>query len=143
LEKAWSTQSVLSGLGEELQEAVKRVCAEGVSRFVRSSSCVEGRNGQLSLHHHGCHALSPGKLKALTVIPQLPHRACRWEYGGRTVLWSEASQPVRGSVGVVSGAAPACQTESKTGKGGSLTLISLFKSVIKAEMANEGCRTFR
>ena len=68
LEKAWSSQSVLSGLGKELQEVVKRVCAEGVSRFVRSSSCVEGRNGQLSLHHHGCHALSPGKLKALTVI---------------------------------------------------------------------------
>ena len=58
----------MSGLGEELQEVVKRVCAEGVSRFVRSSSCVEGRNGQLSLHHHGCHALSPGKLKALTVL---------------------------------------------------------------------------
>ena len=51
-----------------MQALVKRVCAEGVSRFVRSSSCVEGRNGQLSLHHHGCHALSPGKLKALTVL---------------------------------------------------------------------------
>ena len=25
-------------------------------------------SGQLSLHHHGCHALSPGKLKALTVL---------------------------------------------------------------------------
>ena len=68
LAKAWSVGGVLSGLGEELQEVVKRVCAEGVSRFVRSSSCVEGRNGQLSLHHHGCHALSPGKLKALTVL---------------------------------------------------------------------------
>jgi hypothetical protein len=68
LAKAWSTGSVLSGLGEDLQGVVKRVGAEGVSRFVRSSSCVEGRNGQLALHHHGCHALSPGKLKALTVL---------------------------------------------------------------------------
>jgi hypothetical protein len=68
LAKAWSPDGVLSGLGEELREVVRRVCAEGVSRFVRSSSCVEGRNGQLSLHHHGCHALSPGKLKALTVL---------------------------------------------------------------------------
>ena len=68
LAKAWSVGGVLSGLGEEVKEVVKRVCAEGVSRFVRSSSCVEGRNGQLSLHHHGCHALSPGKLKALTVL---------------------------------------------------------------------------
>ena len=68
LEKAWFAGGVLSGLEEEVKEVVKRVCAEGVSRFVRSSSCVEGRNGQLSLHHHGCHALSPGKLKALTVL---------------------------------------------------------------------------
>jgi hypothetical protein len=68
LEKAWSQGSVLSELGEEQRQVVQRVCAEGVSRFVRSSSCVEGRNGQLSLYHHGCHALSPGKLKALTVL---------------------------------------------------------------------------
>jgi Family of unknown function (DUF6399) len=66
--QAWSAAGVLSGLGEELKEVVKQVGAEGVSRFVRASSCVEGRNGQLSLHHHGCHALSPGKLKALTVL---------------------------------------------------------------------------
>jgi hypothetical protein len=68
LGKAWSEAGVLSGLGKEVQELIKRVCTEGVRRFVRSSSCVEGRNGQLSLHHHGCHALSPGKLKALTVL---------------------------------------------------------------------------
>jgi hypothetical protein len=66
--QAWSAGSVLSGLGKELQEVVQRVCREGVNRFVRSSSCVEGRNGQLALQHHGCHALSPGKLKALTIL---------------------------------------------------------------------------
>jgi hypothetical protein len=68
LEKAWSEGGVLGSLSAQLQEEVKRTCAAGVSRFVRSSSCVEGRNGQLSLHHHGCHALSPAKLKALTVL---------------------------------------------------------------------------
>jgi hypothetical protein len=68
LEKAWSAGGALDRLEPELQARVKRVCAEAVSRFVRSSSCVEGRNGQLSLHHHGSHALSPGKLKALTVL---------------------------------------------------------------------------
>jgi uncharacterized protein DUF6399 len=68
LEKAWSTASALSKLGQEEREVVERVCQEGVQRFVRSSSCVEGRNGQLALHHHGSHALSPGKLKALTVL---------------------------------------------------------------------------
>jgi hypothetical protein len=68
LESAWSAESVLSSLTAEQQALVKAVCQEGVNRFVRSSSCVEGRNGQLSLHHHGSHALSPGKLKALTVL---------------------------------------------------------------------------
>jgi len=36
--------------------------------FQRSSSCVEGRNGMLSMMHHGFHGLSDSRLKALTVI---------------------------------------------------------------------------
>ena len=36
--------------------------------FQRSSSCLEGRNGYLSLRHHGLHHLSDRKLGALTVI---------------------------------------------------------------------------
>jgi hypothetical protein len=36
--------------------------------FQRSSSCVEGRNGYLSLRHHGLHKISDRKLKVLTVI---------------------------------------------------------------------------
>jgi len=36
--------------------------------FQRSSSCVEGRNGQLSLKHHASRQLSPRKLAASTVI---------------------------------------------------------------------------
>jgi hypothetical protein len=42
-----------------------RECA---NRFHRSSSCTEGRNGQLSLHHHNLHAISGRRLAALTVI---------------------------------------------------------------------------
>jgi hypothetical protein len=68
LTRAWSAGSALSRLGEDLKRVVEKVCRAGVSRFVRSSSCVEGRNGQLSLYHHGCHALHPGRLKALTVL---------------------------------------------------------------------------
>jgi hypothetical protein len=49
----------------ELIEQTARQCAE---MFVRSSSCVEGRNGHLSLHHHGLHRLSDRKLAALTTI---------------------------------------------------------------------------
>jgi hypothetical protein len=36
--------------------------------FQPSSSCVEGRNGRLSLFHHGLHHLSPKRLSALTAI---------------------------------------------------------------------------
>jgi hypothetical protein len=42
-----------------------RECAE---KFQRSSSCVEGRNGALSLYHHRFHRLSIRSLKALTVV---------------------------------------------------------------------------
>jgi len=36
--------------------------------FQRSSSCVEGRNGHLSLKHHALHQLTERKLQALTVL---------------------------------------------------------------------------
>jgi len=42
-----------------------RECAE---RFQRSSSCVEGHNGELSLYHHRFHKLGIRSLKALTVV---------------------------------------------------------------------------
>ncbi len=52
---------------QQLQELEKgaRECAHF---FQRSSSCVEGRNAQLSLRHHGLHRLSDLKLKALTAV---------------------------------------------------------------------------
>jgi len=49
----------------KILEKAARECAH---IFQRSSSCVEGRNAQLSLYHHGLHRLSNGKLGALTVI---------------------------------------------------------------------------
>ena len=42
-----------------------RKCA---AMFQRSSSCVEGRNGVLSLKHHALHKLNTNKLQALTVL---------------------------------------------------------------------------
>ena len=47
---------------------VLTVAQRCVDLFVRTSSPVEGRNGQLSLHHHRTHHLTPALLKALTVI---------------------------------------------------------------------------
>ena len=54
------------GLSAEQQEAVKQVGEDCVEIFQRSSSCVEGRNGQLSLRHHSLHRLSKQRLEALT-----------------------------------------------------------------------------
>ena len=46
-------------------ESIAKECA---NMFQRSSSCVEGRNGQLSLRHHSFHRLSNKKLSALTAV---------------------------------------------------------------------------
>lgn len=53
---------------EEQRNVLEKVAQECADIFQRSSSCVEGRNGQLSLFHHGFHRLSGRKLAALTVI---------------------------------------------------------------------------
>ena len=50
---------------KQVLEDVVRACA---ALFQRSSSCVEGRNGQLSLRHHSLHRLSDRKLSALTIV---------------------------------------------------------------------------
>jgi uncharacterized protein DUF6399 len=52
----------------ELKEAWIKHAKELAELFQRSSSCVEGRNGMLSLLHHRCHRLNAGRLKALTVV---------------------------------------------------------------------------
>lgn len=46
-------------------ECKAQTCAD---LFQRSSSCVEGRNGQLSLKHHALHRFTLRKLRALTVL---------------------------------------------------------------------------
>ena len=67
-EQAWQTGGALAGLPEEERRQVEQVARETAGLFSRSSSCVEGRNGRLALHHHGQGRLSEQKLKALTVI---------------------------------------------------------------------------
>lgn len=47
---------------------MKRAAIECAQIFQRSSSCVEGRNAQLSLRHHGLHRLSDRCLKAQTIM---------------------------------------------------------------------------
>jgi hypothetical protein len=47
---------------------VQRTVLTCVDLFVRSTSCVEGRNGRLALWHHHLHRLSAKRLAVLTVI---------------------------------------------------------------------------
>jgi Family of unknown function (DUF6399) len=46
----------------------ERLAREWSGWFQRSSSCVEGRNGQLELQHHSLHRLSTRRLAALTAL---------------------------------------------------------------------------
>lgn len=49
-------------------QCLEDVAWECVHLFQPSSSCVEGRNGQLALRHHALHRLSDRKLNALKVV---------------------------------------------------------------------------
>jgi hypothetical protein len=60
--------SPLGGLEESTVRDIETVAGECADLFQRSSSCVEGRNGQLSLHHHGRHRLGDRRLAALTAM---------------------------------------------------------------------------
>ncbi len=57
-----------SALEKEDLELIEKVTIECAQLFQRSSSCVEGRNGQLALFHHSLHRLSNRKLAALTTV---------------------------------------------------------------------------
>jgi hypothetical protein len=60
--------SPLNRLDPKELEVVEKVCEECACLFQPASSCVEGRNGQLSLRHHSLHRLSNRKLTALTAV---------------------------------------------------------------------------
>jgi len=60
--------TVLALLTPDRWREVERVVLTCVDLFVRSTSCVEGRNGRLALWHHHLHRLSAKRLGALTVI---------------------------------------------------------------------------
>jgi Family of unknown function (DUF6399) len=66
--EAWQEGGSLSVLPAEARKEVERVAQHGAGLFQRSSSCVEGRNGRLSLPHHGHSRVSERRLKALTVL---------------------------------------------------------------------------
>jgi hypothetical protein len=58
----------IQSLSAEKREQIVQVATECAHFFQRSSSCVEGRNGQLALHQHAHHRLGPRKQAVLTAI---------------------------------------------------------------------------
>jgi hypothetical protein len=58
----------LGQLPAEERARIERVAQASADLFQRSSSCAEGRNGQLALRHHSLHRLTKSKLAALTVV---------------------------------------------------------------------------
>ena len=51
-----------------MRTRIEQVASDCADLFQRSSSAVEGRNGQLAPHHRGRHRLSDRKLAALTAV---------------------------------------------------------------------------
>jgi hypothetical protein len=68
LKEARAKEGPLGRMGSEEREAVEQAAADLVGLFSRSSSCVEGRNGRLSLLRHGHTRLSSRRLKVQTVL---------------------------------------------------------------------------
>jgi PIN domain nuclease of toxin-antitoxin system len=68
LARARSPDGAWGTLTKEEQEDLEVKARECAAIFQRSSSCVEGHNGQLSLRHHGLHRLTARKLGALRAL---------------------------------------------------------------------------
>ena len=68
LAQARAPDGPLAALPAEQRAVLEREAAWCAELFQRSSSCVEGRNGQLALRHHHLHQLRPRKLKVLTIL---------------------------------------------------------------------------
>jgi hypothetical protein len=68
LVRARSPDGLWGTLSPEVQADLERKALICADLFQRSSSCVEGRNGQLSLKHHALHRFTLRKLQALSVL---------------------------------------------------------------------------
>ena len=66
--RALGEESPWHGWSVQMRQQVLSMAEMSAALFVRVSSMVEGRNGQLSLYHHRLHHLTPALLKALTAV---------------------------------------------------------------------------
>lgn len=88
LEPLRQPEHPLNALPPADRQRLEQVASDCADLFQRSSSCVAGRNGQLSLHHHGRHRLSDRKLAALTAVHNFYIRradgtTAAWRFFGR------------------------------------------------------------
>jgi hypothetical protein len=74
LTQARSATSPFMALDHATRQRIEFALVACLDLFVRSSACVEGRNGYLALLHHGLHGLSKRRLKALTVLHYFARR---------------------------------------------------------------------
>jgi len=68
LAKARAPAGAFMALDPQTRDHIERVVQATLALFVRSTACVEGRNGHLARYHHGLHRLSNQRLKSLTVL---------------------------------------------------------------------------
>ena len=68
LAAATAPGAALNRLEKDQLVHIENLAKECAQLFQRSSSCVEGRNGQLSLRHHSLHRLTNRKLQVLTTV---------------------------------------------------------------------------
>ena len=55
-------------LDKETQQSMEQTARDCANLFQRSSSCVEGHNGELALWHHHLHRIRPKRLQAINVV---------------------------------------------------------------------------
>lgn len=67
-QEAVEADPIWQGMSEEQRKEMLAMAEGCAGRWVRSSSCVEGRNGVLRLRHHGRKGFSEKALAALTVL---------------------------------------------------------------------------
>jgi len=66
--RARSPTGVWAALDPQIRHDLEQKAQQCAQIFQRSSSCVEGHNGHLSLKHHALHRLTCSRLKALKVL---------------------------------------------------------------------------
>jgi len=91
LARARSPTGVWATLDPQIQDDLEQKALQCAQIFQRSSSCVEGHNGHLSLKHHALHRLTSSRLQALKVL----HNYAAYRTDGTTAAERFYGEPPR------------------------------------------------